>query len=112
MPKELLIQVAPEVAANDFLLKDHVAKMIRVTLSEVQHISIVKRSIDARQKAIKINLKLIVFFQGEPFSEQKIELPHYPNVANQKEVIISWSRSGRTFCRSSTYRIRFKTYCY
>jgi len=88
MPKELLILVAPEVAANDFLLKDHVAKMIRVTLSEVQHISIVKRSIDARQKAIKINLKLIVFFQGEPFSEQKIELPHYPNVANQKEVII------------------------
>ncbi|MBA4154181.1 NAD(P)/FAD-dependent oxidoreductase [Flavobacterium sp.] len=88
MPKELLIQVAPEVAANDSLLKDHVAKMIRVSLSEVQHISIVKRSIDARQKAIKINLKLIVFFQGEPFSEQKIELPHYPNVANQKEVII------------------------
>jgi uncharacterized FAD-dependent dehydrogenase len=88
MPKELLIQVVPEVAANDFLLKDHVAKMICVTLSEVQHISIVKRSIDARQKAIKINLKLIVFFHGEPFSEQKIELPHYPNVANQKEVII------------------------
>jgi uncharacterized FAD-dependent dehydrogenase len=88
MPKELLIQVAPEVAANDFLLKDQVAKMIRVSVSEVQHISIVKRSIDARQKAIKINLKLMIFFQGEPFSEQKIELPNYPNVANQQEVIV------------------------
>ena len=105
MPKELLIQVAPEVAANDFLLKDHVAKMIRVTLSEVQHISIVKRSIDARQKAIKINLKLIVFFQGEPFSEQKIELPHYPNVANQKEAIevknkVMGSIRHSTWCNS------------
>ena len=88
MPKELLIQVAPEVAANDFLLKDQVAKMIRVSVSEVEHISIVKRSIDARQKAIKINLKLMIFFQGEPFSEQKIELPNYPNVANQQEVIV------------------------
>ncbi|RXR33051.1 FAD-binding protein [Flavobacterium piscinae] len=88
MPKELLIQVTPEVAANDFLLKDHVAKMIRVSMNEVQHISIVKRSIDARQKAIKINLKLMIFFQGEPFTEQKIELPIYPNVANQKEVIV------------------------
>ncbi len=88
MPKELLIQVSPEVAANDFLLKDHVAKMIQVSMSEVQHISILKRSIDARQKAIKINLKLLIFFQGEPFTEQKIELPHYPNVANQKEVIV------------------------
>jgi len=88
MPKELLIQVAPEVAANDFLLKDYVAKMIRTSVSEVQHISIVKRSIDASQKAIKINLKLMIFFQNEPFSEQKIELPNYPNVANQQEVIV------------------------
>ena len=88
MPKELLIQVAPEVAANDFLLKDHVAKMIRTSLSELQHISILKRSIDARQKAIKINLKLMIFFHGEPFIEQKIELPNYPNVTNQKEVIV------------------------
>jgi uncharacterized FAD-dependent dehydrogenase len=88
MPKELLIQVSSEVAANDFLLKDHVAKMIRVSMNEVQHIAILKRSIDARQKAIKINLKLMIFFQGEPFTEQKIELPIYPNVANQKEVIV------------------------
>ncbi|WP_396148752.1 NAD(P)/FAD-dependent oxidoreductase [Flavobacterium sp.] len=88
MPKELLIQVSPEVAANDFLLKDHVAKMIRVSMNEVQHISILKRSIDARQKAIKINLKLVIFFQGESFTEQKIELPNYPNVSNQKEVIV------------------------
>lgn len=88
MPKELLIQVAPEVAANDFLLKDHVAKMIRTSVAEVQHISILKRSIDARQKAIKINLKLMVFFQEEHFSEQKIELPKYQNVANQQEVIV------------------------
>jgi len=88
MPKELLIQVSPEVAANDFLLNYHVEKMIRTSVSEVQHISILKRSIDARQKAIKINLKLMIFFQGESFTEQKIELPNYPNVSNQKEVIV------------------------
>jgi uncharacterized protein len=62
--------------------------MIRTSVSEVQHISILKRSIDARQKAIKINLKLMIFFQGESFTEQKIELPNYPNVANQQEVIV------------------------
>ncbi|MBN8566637.1 MAG: FAD-dependent oxidoreductase [Flavobacteriales bacterium] len=88
MPKELLIQVAPEVAANDFLLKDHVAKMIRVSTHELEHISILKRSIDARQKAIKINLKLMIFFQGESFTEKKIELPNYLNVTNQKEVVV------------------------
>lgn len=88
MPKELLIQVSPEVAANDFLIKDHVANMIRVSTNELQQISILKRSIDARQKVIKINLKLLIFFQGESITEQKIELPNYPNVVNQKEVIV------------------------
>lgn len=88
MPQELLIQVAPEVAANAMLLKEHVAKMIRTSTAEVQHLSIIKRSIDARQKAIKINLKLTVYFKGEPLTEHKIELPNYPDVSHQQEVIV------------------------
>lgn len=88
MPKELLIQVAPEVAANAQLLNEHLAKLLHVNKSEIQHVSVLKRSIDARQKAIKINLKLHVFFQNEPFVENKIELPDYKNVTNAQEVIV------------------------
>lgn len=88
MPKELLIQVTPETAANEIALKEYVSKQIRTSVSEIQHISIVKRSIDARQKAIKINLKVNIFFTGEKFTEQKIELPDYKNVSNAKEVIV------------------------
>ena len=88
MPQELLIQVAPEVAANAYLLKEHVAKMIRTSAAEIQHLSIIKRSIDARQKAIKINLKLTVYFKGETLSERSIELPHYPDVSQQQEIIV------------------------
>ena len=88
MPQELLIQVAPEVAANAYLLKEHVAKMIRISAAEIQHLSIIKRSIDARQRAIKINLKLTVYFKGETLSERSIELPHYPDVSQQQEIIV------------------------
>lgn len=88
MPKELLIQVAPEVAANALLLNEHLAKLLHVNKSEIQHVSVLKRSIDARQKAIKINLKITVFFQGESFVDSKIELPEYKNVANAQEVIV------------------------
>lgn len=88
MPKELLIQVTPEVAANTQLLNEHLAKLLHVKIAEIKHVSILKRSIDARQKAIKINLKLNVFFQGEPFVEGKIELPEYKNVTNAPEVIV------------------------
>lgn len=88
MPQELLIQVAPEVAANARLLKEHVAKMIRTSPADIQHLSIVKRSIDARQKSIKINLKLTVYFKGEAIAERSIELPNYPDVSQQQEIVV------------------------
>ena len=88
MPKELLLQVSPEIASNELLLKDYLAKQIKVTSNEIQYITIQKRSIDARQKAIKINLKVLVFLQNEVFIEQKIQLPDYKNVTNAQEVII------------------------
>ncbi len=88
MPKELLLQVSPEIAANENLLKDYLSKQIKVSTKDIQHISILKRSIDARQKAIKINLKIIIFLKGENFTEQKSELPNYKDVSKAQEVII------------------------
>ena len=61
MPQELLLQVTPETAVNNHLIKEQVAKLIRVTVGDIKHISILKRSIDARQKAIKINLKVFKY---------------------------------------------------
>ena len=88
MSQELLLQVSPEIAVNEQLLKEYVAKLIRVSFNEVKHISILKRSIDARQKAIKMNLKVIIYFQGDEFIEEKIQLPDYKNVSNAQEVIV------------------------
>ncbi|MFV8392915.1 NAD(P)/FAD-dependent oxidoreductase [Flavobacterium sp. LB2P6] len=88
MPQELLLQVSPEIAANDFLLKNYLSKQITVSVNEIDHVSILKRSVDARQKAIKINLKVAIYFKGEPFQEQKIKLPDYGNVATAQEVIV------------------------
>ncbi|MBO9586003.1 MAG: FAD-binding protein [Flavobacterium sp.] len=88
MPKELLLQVTPEIAANESLLKDHLSKQIKVSAQEIQHVSILKRSIDARQKAIKINLKVLIYLKGEPFQETKIELPIYKDVSDAQEVIV------------------------
>ncbi len=88
MPKELLIQVPPETAANEALLREHIAGLIRTSPQEIVHVTLLKRSIDARQKAIKINLKVNIYFQGEPVIEQQIKLPDYPTVATAQEVIV------------------------
>ena len=88
MPTSLLLQVSPEVASNEVLLRDVVSKKIQVSPAVIQHISIQKRSIDARQKNIKINVKLEIFLAGEPYASEEIHLPNYQNCANAPEVIV------------------------
>ncbi|MFN7099418.1 MAG: NAD(P)/FAD-dependent oxidoreductase [Flavobacterium sp.] len=88
MPQELLLQVSPETAASEALLKTHLSKQIKVAVQDIDHVVVLKRSIDARQKAIKINLKLSIFLKGELFQEQKVQLPDYPNVTSAQEVIV------------------------
>jgi uncharacterized FAD-dependent dehydrogenase len=88
MPKELLLQVAPEIAASYPLLKEYISKSNKISSLDIKHISILKRSIDARQKSIKINLKVVVFLTNDVFNETPILLPEYKNVSNAQEVIV------------------------
>ena len=87
MPREFQIQVAPEVAANEQLLTDFVAKLMQVKSAEINHISIIKRSIDARQKSVKVNLKIAVYW-NEEFTVIQRNLPDYKDVSDKQEVII------------------------
>ena len=88
MPKELSTQVSPEIASNEGLLLLAVTKILQVSPKEIQKINVLKQSIDARQKSIKVNIKAQVFMVGEPIIETKITLPNYPNVATAQEVIV------------------------
>ena len=88
MPKEFQFQVSPEIAANDDLLAKQIAKIAKLTPEKIQKVVVLKRSIDARQKAIKVNLKGNYFLQDETFIEHQIELPDYQNVSNKQEVIV------------------------
>lgn len=88
MPRELQFQVSPQAAHSEELLTQNVAKLCQVSTNEIQKVVVLKRSIDARQRNIKYNIKAQVFFAGESFIPQKIELPEYKNVTNAQEIII------------------------
>ena len=88
MPRDFQSQVTPETASNEVMLKAHIAKHFDVAVSEIQKVVLLKRSIDARQKAIKFNIKATVYFQGEEYSEHKITFPEYKDVSNAQEVIV------------------------
>ena len=87
MQAEVLLQVAPEVAADVETLKKAVAQKLSVPFAEIRHVEILKRSIDARQRTIKINLKVMAYVQ-EDFEEVPVPLPDYPNVSNAQPVIV------------------------
>ncbi len=87
MRYQIQLQVSPEQAAVKQELRKAVSKKSDIPLSEISHIEILKRSIDARQKTIKVNLKLEVYV-NEVFHENKIEIPDYQNVSDKEEVII------------------------
>jgi len=87
MQQELHIQVSPETAQNEEQLKSYVTKQMGVSKNEISHIEILKRSIDARQKSVKINLKVNVFLNETP-SPGKIDLPDFKDVSSSEEVLV------------------------
>ncbi|MGL4583206.1 MAG: FAD-binding protein, partial [Flavobacterium sp.] len=80
MPQELQLQVLPEVAATADLLTQYVANHVKCSIQDIKHITILKRSIDARQRSVKINLKVDVFYADEDVVHRKIDFPEYKNV--------------------------------
>ena len=87
MQKELQLRVLPEIAGQPEQLQQFISQNEGIPEDEIRYIEIVKRSIDARQKQVIINLKVKVFV-NEEFQEEPITLPDYPNVSNAEEVIV------------------------
>jgi uncharacterized FAD-dependent dehydrogenase len=86
MIKEIQLVVDPDTAFEEQLLKRELAKKLDVTPNDIRAIRIEKRSIDARQRDIKINLKLQVFLDEMP--ETNAFRYNYKNVSGKTAVII------------------------
>jgi len=87
MPEIINIQVSPKEAATPDLLQIKVASFVGCKREDITHVQILRRSIDARQKAIKFNLRVAVF-TDDSFEEKEYLLPNYPDVTNATPVII------------------------
>lgn len=85
MKTELNLAIAPNIAFDEVLLKQEVALQLSLKDSDTFFIKPLRRSIDARSRNIKINLKLAVSI-NEPLTEEVIELL-YKDVSNAKHTI-------------------------
>ncbi len=87
MPKEVQITVAPDEAADPEVLKWKASEKLGIGIKNINEIQVIKRSIDARNKHIKINLTLKVYVDEEKISKE-VEKTNYKNVSEKKSVII------------------------
>lgn len=87
MPESIELKVRPEEADSLSFIKLLARKNLGINENRINHIEVVKRSIDARKRAIKIVLKCDVYLDDEEYVEEQFE-KDYPNVAGSDPVVI------------------------
>jgi len=88
--------VLPEVAADTVLLRQYVADEKGLALSALKGIRVLKRSIDARQRTIFVNLKVRLYINEQP-SDDEYEHTDYPDVSDKPQVIVVGAGPGGLF---------------
>lgn len=96
MIQEYQLRILPEIAANEQRLKSYLAQEKGLNLRDIQATRILKRSIDARQRTIFINLKVRVYINELP-KEDEYEHTVYNKVEGKPQVIVVGAGPGGLF---------------
>lgn len=96
MIQEYQIRVLPEVAANEQRLKEYLVQEKGLNAREMTATRILKRSIDARQRTIFINLTLRAYLNEMP-EDDEYQHTEYKNVEGKPQVIIVGAGPGGLF---------------
>ena len=96
MTNEYQIRVVPEVAAQEDRLKVWLADEYGFDVRTIFGVRILKRSIDARQRQIFVNLKVRVYINEQPHDDEYIRT-EYPNVEGKPQVIVVGAGPGGLF---------------
>ena len=87
MISEFQIRVLLRIAANDEEIKKYIADDKGIALRSITAIRIIKRSIDARQRSIFVNLKVRVYINEKPVDAAFTSIG-YKSVADAQSVIV------------------------
>ncbi|MBQ2535209.1 MAG: FAD-binding protein [Prevotella sp.] len=87
MIKELQVRVVPQVACSEQNIADYVSRELAIDRRTIKHVRVLKRSIDARQRQVMVNLTLRVYVNEEP-TDEAYQRTEYPDVTKGKKVIV------------------------
>ena len=96
MIQELQLRVLPEQAASEQSIKQYVAREKGLDARTIKAVRTLKRSIDARQRTIFINLTVRLYINELPTDDEFVET-YYPMVDEGPEVIVVGAGPGGLF---------------
>lgn len=96
MTNEYQIRVLPQVAANEQSLKAWLADEYGFDVRTCHGVRILKRSIDARQRTIFVNLKVCVYINEQP-QDDEYRRVDYRDVSDRRQVIVVGAGPGGLF---------------
>ena len=96
MIQEYQLRILPEIAADSDKLKQYLSKEKGLSISQITATRVLKRSIDARQRTIFVNLKVRVYLNEQP-SDDEYEKTIYNNVEGKPQVIVVGAGPGGLF---------------
>ena len=96
MTQEYDIRVSPQVAANEQSLRDYLAEEKGFDVRTITHLRILRRSIDARQRTIFVNLRVRVYINEMP-EDDAYQHTDYPDVSDRPQVIVVGAGPGGLF---------------
>ncbi len=96
MTNEYQVRVQPQVAANEQALRSWLADEYGFDVRTITAVRILRRSIDARQRTIFVNLKVRVFINEQP-ADDAYQHTDYPDVSERPQVIVVGAGPGGLF---------------
>ena len=96
MIEEYQIRILPEQAASEEGIKRYLAKEKGLDVRTLNQVRVLKRSIDARQRTIFVNLKVRAYINEFPQDDQYVHT-EYPDVSSKPRVIVVGEGPGGLF---------------
>ena len=96
MIQEYQIRILPEQAASEEGIKRYLAKEKGLDVRTLNQVRVLKRSIDARQRTIFVNLKVRAYINEFPQDDQYAHT-EYPDVSSRPRVIVVGEGPGGLF---------------
>ena len=96
MIQEYQVRVQPHVSANEQALRSWLADEYGFDVRTLTAVRILRRSIDARQRTIFVNLKVRCYINEQPQQDEYI-VTHYPDVSSAPQAIVVGAGPGGLF---------------